>query len=176
MRVRLRRRCELASESTTSGALDSVAATSMKPFVSVIQNAAGTPLPETSPSATTSVCDSGTRKSWKSPPSSRADANDAAMSTPFSRFGSCDGRSAACTRLAKCSSFSMRASDAETASYRRAFSMATAAWLASSVRISTSRLLNASSSGLSRSKTPMHRSLRSIGTASSDRTSSTTLM
>jgi hypothetical protein len=54
--------------------------------------------------------------------------------------------------------------------------MATAAWLASIVRISTSRLLNASSSGLSRSKTPMQRSLINIGTTSSDLTSSTILM
>jgi len=51
-----------------------------------------------------------------------------------------------------------------------------AAWLASSVRISTSRLSNADSSGLSTSKTPMQRSWYKIGTAISDRTSSTTLM
>ena len=60
--------------------------------------------------------------------------------------------------------------------YSRAFSMATAAWLASSVRISTSLFLKASSSGLSRSKTPMQRSFSSSGMTSSDRTSSTTLM
>ncbi len=44
-------------------------------------------MPDTSPTATMSVCESGIRKSWKSPPSSRADANEAATSTPFSRFG-----------------------------------------------------------------------------------------
>ena len=35
------------------------------------------------------MLESGSRKSWKSPPSSRAGANCAARSTPFSRFGSC---------------------------------------------------------------------------------------
>ena len=54
--------------------------------------------------------------------------------------------------------------------------MATAAWLASSVRISTSFFLNASSSGLSRSNTPMQRSLIISGITSSERMSSTTLM
>ena len=70
----------------------------------------GTPLPDTSPTATTRLFGSGDRKSWKSPPSSRAGANAAATSTPFSRFGSSVGSSAACTRCAKRSSFSSRAS------------------------------------------------------------------
>ena len=95
---------------------------------------------------------------------------------PLIRLGSWVGSSAAWTRLAKRSSFSRRASVRETSSYSRAFSMATAAWLASSVRISTSRFVNVSSSGDSRSNTPMQRSFSSIGTTSSDRTSSTTLM
>ena len=91
-------------------------------------------------------------------------------------FGGSVGSSASCTRCANRSSFSIRSSLRRTSSYSRALSIATAAWLASSVSSSLCSLVNASSSGLSRSNTPMQRSLISIGITSSERASSTRLM
>ena len=62
-------------------------------------------------------------------------------------LGSSVGSSAIWTRCAKRSSFSIRSSLRRTSSYSRALSMATAAWLASSVSSSLCSLVNASSSG-----------------------------
>ena len=78
--------------------------------IAALYSAAGTPLPDTSPTATTSVLGSGDRKSHRSPPSSRAGSKCHATSTPRRRFGSSCGSSAICTRCAKRSSFSNRAS------------------------------------------------------------------
>ena len=81
-----------------------------------LYNAAGTPFPDTSPTAITRLFGSGVRKSYRSPPSSRAGAKRAATSTPFMRFGSSVGRRAVWTRWANRSSFSIRTSFARMVS------------------------------------------------------------
>ena len=69
------------------------------------------------------------------------------------------------------SSFWIRASLRTISAYRRAFSMATATWLASGVSTFTCSSVKRSRAGDSRSNTPTTRSLWMSGTTSSERVS-----
>ena len=93
--------------------------------------AAGTPLPGTSPTAITTV--GLRRQKVVVSTEARAGAKRAATPTPFSRLGSSVGSSAACVVRIESPARVAAVSENRLSTY----SIANAAWLASSVRIST---------------------------------------